>query len=356
MRPVREWDEEYILGLPIGEFDWFEAKGRKALDLTLPNVKESEILQPISKALAAFANSGGGALVYGVANATSTTGQRFVDDGGVATKSPKGDVREWLENVLPHLVEFPLTTFNVYAILPKSSTSQIQPGRALYVIDIPDSAHAPHQANDYRYYIRAGGKSVPIGHRLVADIMGRRQHPQFEFSFKIEKEIKTDNGGLSYVPSFPLQGQTLHVRRVTEYTLVVTARNTGRVYAQYVNCFFQIPSMLEPKSEFEKELEAALAQSEEKEVEPFQEYYKDNTVRDVVETQFGVGGSINKRGPARFDPILPGLSHVWRIQLTNKFESTLLDGLVIKWSAHADNALANEGEVLVTAIPLIEVK
>ncbi len=201
MKPVREWDEEHILGLPIGEFDWFEAKGRKALDLTLPTIKESDILQPISKALAAFANSGGGALVYGVTNATSATGQRFVDDGGIATKSPKGDVKEWFENVIPHLVEFPLTTFNVYAILPTSPTSRIQPGRALYVIDIPDSLHAPHQANDYRYYIRSGGKSVPIGHRLVADIMGRRQHPQIELSFKIEKETRTQTDSFSYVPS-----------------------------------------------------------------------------------------------------------------------------------------------------------
>jgi len=26
MKPVNEWDENFILGLPLGEFDWFEAE------------------------------------------------------------------------------------------------------------------------------------------------------------------------------------------------------------------------------------------------------------------------------------------------------------------------------------------
>lgn len=44
MKPVAEWTEEDVLSLPYGEFDWLEAKGRRAIDLTLPNVREADIL------------------------------------------------------------------------------------------------------------------------------------------------------------------------------------------------------------------------------------------------------------------------------------------------------------------------
>ncbi len=43
MREPREWDEEYLLNLPVGEFDWLEVKGRRGLDLTLGNVKEPDV-------------------------------------------------------------------------------------------------------------------------------------------------------------------------------------------------------------------------------------------------------------------------------------------------------------------------
>lgn len=29
MEPVREWDENYVLSLPFGEFDWMDAKARR---------------------------------------------------------------------------------------------------------------------------------------------------------------------------------------------------------------------------------------------------------------------------------------------------------------------------------------
>src|SRR5688572_23725116 len=130
MKPTREWNEKDVLDLPLGEFDWFEAKGRRAIDLTLPNVRERDILDTLSKAISAFANSGGGVLIYGLQNPDPTKGEWLVDDGGVST-TVKGDTREWLETIIPNSVDFPLTNFNVYPILPGPS-SQILPGRALY--------------------------------------------------------------------------------------------------------------------------------------------------------------------------------------------------------------------------------
>lgn len=126
------------------------------------------------------------------------------------------------------------------------------------------------------------------------------------------------------------------------------------MFAQYVNCFFQIPGIID--HDYDEEFDEALAVIEDRELEPYEEHYRDNTVRDVVDTQFTVGGAIDKRGPARFAPILPGLSHTWRIRLTNKFDTTPLDGLVMKWSTHADNAPANEGKIPIADIPVAEAK
>ena len=64
------------------------------------------------------------------------------------------------------------------------------PDRALYVVDIADSPHAPHQSTrDKKYYARVAGKSQPISHRMVIDIIGRRQHPNIESEFEIEKRL-----------------------------------------------------------------------------------------------------------------------------------------------------------------------
>ncbi len=50
MKPAADWDEEFILhSLPVGASDRFEAKGRRGLDLTDPTVKESDVLQNLSK-------------------------------------------------------------------------------------------------------------------------------------------------------------------------------------------------------------------------------------------------------------------------------------------------------------------
>jgi len=87
MRAPRDWDEEYLLNLPIGEFDWLEVKGRRGLDLTLSSVDESNVKSNMSKAISAFANSGGGTLVFGLSNPSKNW---QVDDGGIdlAVKRP----------------------------------------------------------------------------------------------------------------------------------------------------------------------------------------------------------------------------------------------------------------------------
>ena len=71
------------MSLTRGENDTFERKGPPLLDLLLPLVKGGNVLDELAKQLSAFANAGGGRIVYGITN-TST-----VDNGGI-TRSAKG--------------------------------------------------------------------------------------------------------------------------------------------------------------------------------------------------------------------------------------------------------------------------
>lgn len=314
----KEWDENYILEhLPIGEFDWFEVKGRRALDLTVEGVKESHVLDNLSKAVSAFANSGG-VLVLGLANPHS---RWMVDDGGIdlVVKSPS--TREWLEDIIPHLVEFPLVSFNVYVIQRQDKNSQIKEGRGVFIVEIPDSDLAPHQARDKRYYVRVGGKSRPIGHRLVLDIFGRRKHPKIILEFYIECYYAVEPPSL--IPS--------QQKAEKKYRLVITARNVGRVYAKYMQAFVKLPVSLLPEWE---------QQVQRKKGEEYVTWSRMNTERDVVKG--GIFGP-TEYGPSWFRPLLPGLSYMWKWEITEKFDLQAMRDKEIEWEVHADNAVPEKG-------------
>jgi len=186
VKPPREWSIEDVLGLPAGEQDWFERKGSKALDLTLSGVDENRVRSGLSVTLSAMANSGGGQIIYGLTD----TGQ--VDMGGVS-RAVKQGTKAWLEDIIPKLVEFNLQGFSVFEISDLSTTApRPGKGKSLYVIDVPDSETAPHQATDQRYYGRVGGKSRPLPHRFVLDIMNRRKYPLVEPIIEPVVESRTE--------------------------------------------------------------------------------------------------------------------------------------------------------------------
>ncbi|SOD03442.1 Putative DNA-binding domain-containing protein [bacterium JGI 053] len=325
----REWTEEYVSSLPVGEFDWLEVKGRRGLDLTLPQVTESAVRETLAKAISAFANSGGGILVYGLANPTEIWA---VDDGGVDLKVKGSGTREWLEDVIPTLVEFPLTTFNVYAIQRVSENSELAPGRGLLIIEIGDSDTAPHQSViDHRYYARIGGKSRPLPHRLVADIFNRRRDPQIQIDFWFEEAERRSN--------FPvLQGQ----RPIIDTHLHFRATNVGRVLANYVNVVLYLPMSLMP--------ETNLAGGENRELDG-KEYLvltKRNSRRDVV----GSEGFSPRYGPSWFDPILPGRSQTWDIFVRDMLWPDHVWDEEIIWELYADNGAVTRGKVAVREISM----
>jgi hypothetical protein len=332
MTEVRIWDEDYILNIPTGEHDWVEFKDARKLDLNLPGVNNSDVRNELSKQISAFANTGGGTIVYGVADAPAGA-SRMVDKNGGVSLSIKGGTKEWLEDIIPQLVDLPLTRFNIYVVVRGAPTSGVAAGKGLVLVEIPESENAPHQANDHKYYARVGGKSRPIQHRLVLDIMGRTKHPKMNVTCEVIPEGRYDGAEKRHVP-----------------ILRFFCQNQGRVFANYVNGFINIPvtlaSVREEKGAFEQTLNN---------VKYIRKYF-DNTIQDrvgQVDRYMGsVGGTIKEPTYiSRFNPVLP-----FRHCTTSVKLGVPLNQLAdhneeeIFWEVYADSAPIERGRIRVAEL------
>lgn len=160
-----KWTESEIKSLPKGEHDYFERKSGALIEQTFFRDK-------IAIAVSALANSGGGHIILGVR-----------DDGtfdGVTPTQKNTPTREFLEQIVPNLVDYPLATFRVHEVIPDEKT-EIPQGKVIIVIDIGNSHHAPHQTKHNKtYYYRPGGKSEPAPHFFLEALRKRTIGPVLE--------------------------------------------------------------------------------------------------------------------------------------------------------------------------------
>jgi hypothetical protein len=199
-----KWSEEEVNVLPSGEHDYFE---RKSGDLLI----SSDCEVTIAKTLSAFANSGGGHLILGAKDDGTFDGVGLLHKGRTST-------RDWLEQNVPNWLDFPLTGFRVHEV-DRSPISSIPAQRVVVVIDIPDSEQAPHQSQkDKKYYVRAGGRSVPASHRIIEDIRNRARHPNIELR-------KVEAIRFGHESGQPPAGMQVNV------TIKWTLANVGRIKA-----------------------------------------------------------------------------------------------------------------------------
>ncbi len=166
--------EQSLMELPSGIHDWFEGIGRRSVDLSCPEVNEDAVRNLLSVSISALVNTTGGLVILGIAMASD--GRWAVDDGGLVCSSRLPSLKGWLEKQIPYLVDPWLYVFDVSATtVAESLVNGSVKGKAVYVIRVPESERAPHQAIDHRYYGRRGGISLPLCHRDVIDIFENRQ-------------------------------------------------------------------------------------------------------------------------------------------------------------------------------------
>jgi hypothetical protein len=204
------WTEADVKGLPAGEHDYFDRKSGAIFDDT------EKLKGTLAKALSAFANSGGGSLVLGVK-----------DDGtfdGVPLLRGSASTRESLEQLIPNLVSYPLSSFRVHAVEPDAHSSDIPADRGLVVVDVGDSPLAPHQcafsggqAVRGIYYQRQGGHSVPAPHFYIELLRQRLTSPILRFEVNGVRLTRTGE---------PVTGGLF-----VAMTLDGTVRNQGRIAA-----------------------------------------------------------------------------------------------------------------------------
>lgn len=163
LRPLHEWTFEYLDQLPEDEQEWLDYKGSNWL------LSNSGWIEEISSYLSAFANFDGGYLIIGMERFDNS----YRPDGQFPERHPKkGLWNEWLEDKLPPLVEPTLPQLSVRFV-----PSPRDPHIGVLVIHVPSSDEAPHQSKDCKYYQRVGTKTLPLRHRSVTDISGRKKHP-----------------------------------------------------------------------------------------------------------------------------------------------------------------------------------
>ncbi|MDH5183033.1 MAG: ATP-binding protein [Gammaproteobacteria bacterium] len=180
------WSEEDLLQLiTSGTQENLELDYKRCDSLQKTDGKKSEI----SKDVSAFANSAGGVIVYGM-----------LENGHIPTEldigfDPDEITKEWLEQVINSRIHRRVRGIRINQIL----LNQTNPGKVAYVVHIPQSNQAPHQASDKRFYKRYNFESVPMEEYEIRDVATRDTAPDLEFTFRPgNKEIELQDDGDQY--------------------------------------------------------------------------------------------------------------------------------------------------------------
>ena len=263
----------------------------------------------ITKDVSAFANAGGGVLIYGVAEYQQDDKKHLPER--IDPVSCTEYSREWLEQI-------------VNEIRPKIQGIKIIPvlvppalDRVVYIVDIPQSATA-HQAMDRRYYRRHNFSLSPMEDYEIRDVMGRLKYPQCDLECSLLIQWQT-----YYVGA----GNAANYRKAA--SLEVVAHNVGTVYALYVTCVIAVPQMIAEKED---------DPLDEADLDKYVVYQRNNTRRDIVDVKSGTPFSITNRGTSWFDPILPEMSRSWTVPLDASILQNDLPDVEIRLKLYADNS------------------
>lgn len=303
---MSHWDAARLYQLiadQIEESLTLDYKAAGALDNTDKKKKE------VTKDVSAMANSAGGVIIYGIREHDHKDKRHI--PAAIDPVNRLAFSKERLEQVINN-IRPRIEGVVIHPITFSSNSTDV-----VYVVEVPQSMTA-HQAIDYRYYKRYNFESVPMDDYEVRDIMGRAKQP------------------IMQLESFLSVSQSSNERHCHLYVRVT---NVGNVFAQYVSVVLWLPqgaihpAVTHSANGLPHPTDSRYGDG----TQPYIKHTLKNTVQDILSTD---GTPI---GPARFDPILPQLSHIWTVRLADSFSSMDYDGQRLWWEIYADSAAKHEG-------------
>jgi hypothetical protein len=193
---------------------------KHAAALSRDDKKRDEITKDVS----AFANSAGGIIIYGIAEAATA---KHLPEGLTPVDRTQYS-KEWLEQVI-HRIQPKIEGIEVIPIPLSSATNHVA-----YAVSIPQGNKA-HQAADKRYYKRHNFMAVPMEDYELRDVMNRLTHPIIELEAEIVCDMEIPSNALG-IP-FPYQKQEPCPRHLMN----IRALNRGKAIAHHVICFAKVP-------------------------------------------------------------------------------------------------------------------
>ena len=121
----------------------------------------------MSKDVSAFANAGGGIIIYGVKEKDGVPVE--IDEGF----DPKEIDKEWLDQVISSRIYRKIEGVRINEIQLDKSKG----GRVIYLVYIPQSKRAPHQAWSKKFYTRRNSTSEAMAEYEIRDIFMREETP-----------------------------------------------------------------------------------------------------------------------------------------------------------------------------------
>jgi hypothetical protein len=182
MKQSWEWNEDDLLALiASGTKESIELDYKACDALAKSDRKKNDVGKDVS----ALANSAGGTLVYGM-----------LENGYVATAldggfDPAEVSKEWLEQVINSRIQRRIDGVRIAPV----ELTKTHPGKVAYVVWVPQSLRAPHQAADKRFYKRFNFESVPMEEYEVRDVARRADAPDLRMYFMLRDEPTEPGAG-----------------------------------------------------------------------------------------------------------------------------------------------------------------
>tara|TARA_R110002049_G_scaffold308493_1_gene512695 strand:+ start:535 stop:1446 length:912 start_codon:yes stop_codon:yes gene_type:complete len=235
MLQLADWDENYLLNdvLSANESATLEKKSADKFTLKNDGTPNAETKSELAKQVSAFANSGGGFLVYGITD-------DGVLDAGVPSQIGNQPIKDWIEASIPKLLVPDLTSCEAKTIIVSGHHNE---NRCVLVIAIPLSDGRPHWVvNDEIAYIRSGAHSVPIRPQTLLDIASRSNTAQIvieglnpigtpaivgsSYTFDVNPTVKMTAGPATSQWGFELRVKSGFVR------IQVPKTDSSRIYSE----------------------------------------------------------------------------------------------------------------------------